>query len=141
MRPILILAGMFFIFAHCANPQAAGTEQVAPMSYELYSWQESNGSWSFSVFPSPSGVNVSAAQVFDRKFLLSGVKELNGKISGLPMGATIFWVDRISSSSGEKVGEGKKLGYPPSQVIQDVRRCAEARKIKIEMLSDRRKQE
>jgi hypothetical protein len=142
MRQILILVVTFFALAYCANSQVpGGTGQIARMSYELYSWQESSGSWSFSLLASPSGVNVSAAQVFDTKFRLSGVKELNRKISGLPVGATIFWADRIPLSSGEKASENKKLGYPPSEMIQDVRRSAEARKIKIEVLSDRRKQD
>jgi hypothetical protein len=44
-------------------------------------------------------------------------------------------------SSGEKANENKKLAYPPSEMIQDIRRCAEARKIKMEVLSGQKKQE
>ena len=111
------------------------------MSYELYSWRESNGSWNFCVLAIPSGVNVSAEQVFNKRFLLSGVKELKRKISGLPVGATIFWLDRISLSTGQKAKESEKLSYPPSETIQGIRRHAEAYKIKVEVLSGQQKQE
>jgi hypothetical protein len=111
------------------------------MSYELYSWQESNGSWNFCVLASPSGVNVSAEQVFNKKFLLSGVKELKRKISELPVGATMFWPDRILLSTGQKAKESEKLSYPPSETIQDIRHYAEARKIKVEVVPAQQKQE
>jgi hypothetical protein len=58
------------------------------MGYELYSWRE-NGGWSFCVVPSPSGVNVSAEEVFNKKFLLSGVKDLKRKIWGQPSSGLI----------------------------------------------------
>jgi hypothetical protein len=86
-------------------------------------------------------VNVSAEQVFNKRFLLSGVKELKRKISGLPVGATIFWPDRISLSTGQKSKESEKLSYPPSETIQGIRRHAEAYKIKVEVLSGQQKQE
>jgi hypothetical protein len=99
------------------------------MGYELYSWQQPNGSWSFSLLPSPSGVNVSAQEVFNMKFHLSGVKELKRKTSGLPAGATIYWLSRISGTD-QKAKEGEKLSYPPSETFQDIRHYAEARKSK-----------
>jgi len=49
---------------------------------------------------SPSGPNISAEQVFNKEFLLSGVKELKQRISGLPVGATILWLDRITGGWG-----------------------------------------
>lgn len=110
------------------------------MNYELYSWQASDGTWNFCVLPSPSGVNLSAAQVFNKKFLLSDVKELKRKISSLRSGATIFWSDRLGSSK-KATNESAKLGYPPLEMVQEIQHWAEARKIKIEMLSSHQKQE
>ena len=117
------------LYASQQHPSSA-----VPTGYELYSWQGPNGSWSFSLLPSPSGVNVSAQQVFDRKFLLSGVKELKRKISALPAGATIYWLNRISGTD-QKPKESEKLSYPSSETVQDIKHYAETRKIKVEMLS------
>lgn len=126
---------------HAASQSSSDTGRVSPMSYELYSWQESNGSWSFCVLVSPSGVNISAEQVFNKESLLSGVKALKQKISELPAGATVFWPDRILSSLGQKAKTSEKLNYPRSETIRDIRRYAEAHKIKVEILSSQGKPE
>ncbi len=108
-----------------------------PMAYELYSWQESNGAWDFCVLPSPSGVNVSAEQVFSKKCQLRSVKELKGKISVLSVGAEIYWMDRLSAGNGQAAKGSKRLRFPPSDTMQDIEHYAEAHKIKIEVLSDK----
>jgi|GraSoiStandDraft_24_1057298.scaffolds.fasta_scaffold37465_2 hypothetical protein len=126
---IVITCAAMNLYASKQRPSSG-----VPMGYELYSWQQPNGSWSFSLLPSPSGVNVSAQEVFNKKFHLSGVKELKRKISGLPAGATIYWLNRISGTD-QKAKQGEKLSYPPSETMQDIRHYAEARKIKVEMLS------
>src|SRR5437667_8861461 len=84
-RQVTLLALSFIgmILAASGQPAPKG-EQAVPMGYELYSWKQSNGRWNFSLLPSPSGVNVTAEEVFDKKFLLSGTKELKRKISDLP---------------------------------------------------------
>jgi hypothetical protein len=102
------------------------------MGYELYSWQESSGRWSFSLLPSPSGPNISAEQVFDKKFFLNGVKELKKKISGLPVGATIFWLDRITDTSQETKAS-ERLSYPTANIIEHVRQYADKRHVEVQM--------
>jgi hypothetical protein len=141
MKQIFLLAVTCVAMVLYAASQSTADAGVSPMSYELYSWQGSNGSWNFCVLASPSGVNISAEQVFNKKFLLSGVKELKRKISELPVGATIIWPDRILLSTGQKAKESEKLSYPPSETLQDIRHYAEARKIKVDVLSAQQKQE
>jgi hypothetical protein len=102
------------------------------MGYELYSWQESSGRWTFSLLASPSGPNISAEQVFNKKFLLNGVKELKQRISGLPVGATIFWLDRITDTSQE-TQTSQRLSYPPANIIEQVRQYAEKRHVEVQM--------
>jgi len=109
-------------------------EPAVPMGYELYSWQESSGRWSFSLLPSPSGVNVPLEEVFNKKFVLAGPTELKRKISSLPAGTTIYWLNRTSGTDQRSEGS-KKLRYPSAQTIQDIRHYAEARGIKVELLS------
>jgi hypothetical protein len=103
------------------------------MGYELYSWQESSGRWSFCLLDSPSGPNISAEQVFNKKFLLNGLKELKQKISGLPARATIFWLDRLTDTSQEAKAS-KRLSYPPADIIKQVRQYADKRHVEVQML-------
>jgi hypothetical protein len=131
-RHIVLLVAMTFITAFCSAQGANDSLRKPPMGYELYSWQESNGKWSFCLLASPSGPNISAEQVFNKKFLLSGVKELNRKISGLPVGATIFWLDRIMGTSQE-AKESERLSYPPANMIDQVRQYAEKYHIEVKM--------
>jgi hypothetical protein len=126
------------LFASGQRPK--DPESVVLVGYELYSWQESNGRWSFCVLPSPSGVNVSAEEVFNKKFRLSGVKDLKRKLSGLPEGATIYWPNRITGTD-QKAKGSQKLSYPPPETIQDIRRYSESRKIKVEILSGEQEQQ
>jgi hypothetical protein len=100
--------------------------------FELYSWQESNRAWDFCVLVSPSGVNISAKQVFDEKFRLRGIKPLKAQISRLPAGATIYWMNRISGAVEETPGT-PKLTLPPPAMIEEIRNYARAHKIDLEM--------
>lgn len=127
MKQVALLTICCMGIALCASGQPNN-------SYELYSWRELNGRWDFCLVASPSGVNVSAEQVFDKKLRLRGVPELKRKLSRLPVGATIFWLDRILGRS-QRAGEDGRVGYPPSVMINDIRHYAETHKIKVEMLS------
>lgn len=119
--------------AFCSAQGPNDSLRQPPMGYELYSWQESSGRWSFSLLASPSGPNVSAEQVFNKKFLLTGVKQLKQSISGLPVGATIFWLDRVMDTS-QKSQPSHRLSYPPANVIEQVRQYADKRHIEVQML-------
>jgi hypothetical protein len=133
IRQIVLLVALTSIaIAFCCAQGPSDSLRKAAMGYELYSWQESSGRWSFSLLASPSGPNISAEQVFNKKFLLSGVKELRQKISGLPVGTTIFWLDRITDTSLE-TKPGKRLSYPPANIIEQVRRHADKRHVEVQM--------
>jgi hypothetical protein len=102
------------------------------MAYELYSWQATNGGWSFYMAPSPSGVNIPAKQIFDKRFRLS-VEQLARKVSRLPEGATVYWLDHVTSRDSRETKAATRLRYPPSDEVQGIKRIAEAHSIKIEM--------
>jgi hypothetical protein len=77
---------------------------------------------------------VTAEQVFNKKFFLSGPQELKRKISGLPAEATIYWLNRTSGADKQRKGS-KKLSYPSPEMVQEIRDYAEAHKVKLELLS------
>lgn len=124
-RQVLLLTICCTGMALCASGQT-------PPAYELYSWQESNGRWSFCVLRSPSGVNISVDQVFDRRCLLSGVTELKRKLSRISARTTIFWLDGIVGED-HKTKKSARLRLPPPEMIQDIRHYAEGHKIIVDM--------
>jgi hypothetical protein len=87
-------------------------------AYELYSWEEPKGNWNFCLLPSPSGVNLRAEDIFNKTVLVRGVIALNRRMSILPVGATIFWLDRILAETARKPKESEKLTYPPASIIE-----------------------
>jgi hypothetical protein len=112
-----------------------GWARTPPQVYELYSWRQSDGIWSFSILPSPSGVNTPADAVFNENFVLHGVDKLKRKISELPAGTKLLWLDRIASSQSSKAPGATTLAYPPTSVIEQVKRYAQKKRVEVEILS------
>lgn len=134
-QTILLFALTCIAIAFCSAQVRNDSLRKPPMGYELYSWQEPTGSWNFCLLPSPSGVYIQAEEVFNKKFLLRGVKGLNREISKLPVGATIYWLDRILPETGPKPKTNESLRYPPANIIKQVKQYAETRHIEIQMMS------
>jgi hypothetical protein len=78
-------------------------------------------------------VNIEAKEVFDKKPALRGVDELNGRVSKLPVGATIYWLDHLAGR-GPQPREVGSLSHPPSNMIERVRRFVEMRHVAVELL-------
>jgi hypothetical protein len=100
------------------------------MAYELYSWPDSSGGWNFCVLYNTSSEKT-VQQVFNKKTELRGVDQLKHRISELPAGASIAWVDRLPSGTGPKAKGSESLKYPPADIMADVRRFAEEHNIKV----------
>jgi len=103
--------------------------------YELYSWQEAGGSWNFCMLPSPSGVNVTTKQVFSPQCRIAGLRNLKKRVSELPEHAKVFWLDHVwnSDERDERYAKGRKLRFPPSNVITDVEHEAEHHGVELQM--------
>lgn len=138
LRQVVLLVTLAYMaIAVCAAQEPAGSLQKPPMGYELYSWQEPNGRWDFSLLASPSGVNIKAAQVFDKQFLLHGIEQLTRRISRLPSGATIYWLDGISGETGGRAKGSRGLAYPSENVMEQVRQYAETTHVKVKVLREK----
>lgn len=135
IRPAVLFAITSLGMTLCVSAQGPKAGQIVPTYYELYSWQES-GTWSFCVLPSPSGVNISAEQVFSKECRINGVESLKRKMFTLPEGSTMLWLARITGASWD-TKDSKRLRYPSSEAVQEIRKCAESRKIKLEIPSGR----
>ena len=118
-----------------AIPSASPKDQTAYAAarlYELYSWPESTGIWNFCLLPSPSGVNIPVKVIFDKKLRLIGVDQLERKVSQLPDGARVIWMNGITSGE-TPTPESRKLSLPPTQTVEQVKRYAKAHGVQVDV--------
>lgn len=57
-----------------------GSAHPSPRLYEFYSWPEPKAIWNFRLLPSPSGVNIPVEIIFNKKFRITGIEQLERKI-------------------------------------------------------------
>jgi len=126
----LVLAATPFSVAQTPDSFA----HPAPRLYELYSWPESDRIWNFCLLPSPSGVNIPVESIFNKKFRVTGLDQLKRKISLLPTGTTILWMNGITSGQ-TPTAESKKLALPPVKTVKQVKSFASAHGVQIEVPS------
>ena len=134
MKLIALLAISLMAASACPSGQRSNDAGQAVLKrYELYSWQKSNGSWTFSVLPSPSGINISASQVFKKTFILRDANELKLEISTLPAGTNILWLDRMAGEGPDAKGT-KRLSFPLPEMTEQIRLFAQSRAIKVDIV-------
>ena len=110
-----------------AQPQS--TQEKAPLTYQLYSWEDANGGWNFSVLHDTNRQKT-VAEVFNPKVTLKGLDQLKGKLSEMPKGSHVVWFDRLTLG-GAKVKGSESLKYPPDQVVAEIKQHAQTRSIDI----------
>jgi hypothetical protein len=96
---------------------------------ELYSWRDSNGVWTFSIMGTTSRQKT-AEDIFNEKEAIHGVDKLKRRISHLPRPSRLVWFDKVVFN-GSPANGTERLGWPPKEIIEDVRRYAAARHIEI----------
>jgi len=95
MKSTLIVLSLILAAISLSVTQAP--DDPSPRLYELYSWPQSNGIWNFCLLPSPSGVNIPVEIIFDKKFRITGTDQLERKMSLLPIGTRIIWMNGITA--------------------------------------------
>lgn len=99
------------------------------MNYEVYSWQESDGKWTFSLVGSPSGVYTSIETVFDKRFIVGDLDDLKRKLSTLPKGSSILWINGPVRGDEDRI---KKLKNPPPKLKEEIRQFSKEHGISLE---------
>jgi len=97
-----------------------------PETYELYSWQDSEGRWNFSLLYNTS-IEKTTKQIFNNKTVIRSL-ELKRKISGLSAESTIILLGRLIRGGPAAKGS-KRPRYPPTDIIDEIRRTSEAHHI------------
>ena len=109
-----------------------GFAHSSPRLYELYSWPQSNGIWNFCLLPSPSGVNIPVETIFNKKLRITGIGQLERKLSLLPTGARIIWLPGLTSGQTPNK-ESSKLALPPTETVEKVKLYATQHGIQMEV--------
>jgi hypothetical protein len=133
MGKILRVVAVICLLASTCLSQGHEKERLVPKGYELYSWQGAERDWEFCVLFNTDSEK-SVKQVFDKRTTLKGVDRLKHRLSELPEGASVFWLNRIPLGTRPKAKGSEGLAYPPQSVIDEIRQYAETRKIKVEVL-------
>lgn len=69
-------------------------------------------------------------EVLGGKTLLHGADQLKKEMSGLPRPSRVVWFDRLTLN-GVRTRGSEQLKYPPKEMIDEVKRYANAHAIKI----------
>jgi hypothetical protein len=125
---------MCMTFSVCMSQVQDSRPYDIRMGYELYSWPGSSGRWNFCIRPNTSS-EATVEQVFNKKTVLRGVAQLKRRISELPSGAKVFWVDRIPSGNGPKAKGSESLRYPPAELREEVQGYAEKHQVEVQVLN------
>jgi hypothetical protein len=130
MARIVWIVSLIFLVSVCSS-QPERTPRIR--GYELYSWQDEQCNWIFSLLPNTSSEKT-VEMVFDPKKSLRGMNQLQRELAKLPEGERIFWFDRIPSGTGPKAKGSERLSYPELLLVEQIKSYSKARGIGVEIL-------
>jgi hypothetical protein len=133
-KSLCYIALIWMVFSVCFSQDSGTSFSKVPMDYELYSWPGTGGDWNFCVRPNTNS-EATVEQVFNKRTVLRSVAQLERRISELPAGAKVYWVDRIPSGKGPRAKGSESLTYPPADIRNQVRKYAEKHHVEVEVLS------
>jgi len=120
------LSAMARLLRAHAFRQFAAADDPSPRpwfkGYELYSWQNPDGSWDFSLLIGTNR-NKTVEEIFDKKVSIHGLDQLKERISQLPEGTHVVWLDCLIVGNAKAKGS-EALKYPSAQMTDDVARFA-----------------
>jgi hypothetical protein len=129
MRKKLCFVALFF----CATTTCFAIQKrlhQETKTYELYSWQDAKGIWTFGLFPGVSNAGLHPDYIMRQSSALTGLEKLKGAVAMLPVGSEILWLDHgVGMWKKEKGWE--RIKFPPAEVIADIRKFCETKRYKL----------
>ncbi len=136
IRRLLLLGAVCLASMSYGVAQPSGSVSATPPTFLLYSWQDSKGVWNFSLFSGFISRELLKREVLNHKIALTGVEKLKLKMLQLQPGSTLIWYDSVLNH-----GQFESLGYPPDDVIQEIRGFARDHRIEVVEPWPRRKEQ
>jgi hypothetical protein len=124
-----LLLAMLFCCVTIGLCMAQNKNTEPRLTNELYSWRDGNGVWTFVIMGTTSRQKT-VDEVFNQKEAIHGVDELKRRISHLARSSRLVWFDKLIFN-GAPVKGTERLGWPPKEIIEDVKRYAAERHIEV----------
>jgi hypothetical protein len=121
MRERALFITVFVFLAVVCSAAQIHPVPVEVKTYELYSWQDAKGTWTFGLFPAVSNAGLHPDYIMRPSNALTGPARLKQVIIKLPGGSEILWLDHAVGMWKEAEG-WKRIKFPPADVISDIRR-------------------
>lgn len=118
----LIFIPILFIFVLLITGCRATSPAFKGM--ELYSWQDQEGDWSFSIMLGTNRLKI-ISEVKDNALRMHDVKK---KFCRMAKGEQILW---ITSAQDPNAGEQQPLPYPPEGIINEIKGFTETCDVKL----------
>jgi len=128
MKTLLVQMVFCVAILACKASLPRAIAQVVP-TFELYSWEQAKGGWSFCLLYTTDRQKT-PEEVFSDKTALQGIQQLENEMSKLPRSSRVVWFDRLALR-GVKTKGSERLRYPPKKIIDEVKRYADTREIKV----------
>jgi hypothetical protein len=94
--------------------------QPGKIKYELYSWREPSGRWTFGLLPAYTSAGTHPNVITHPSNALDGQQKLKRAIAALPRHSEIRWYDH-ALSTWRDAQELHIIKYPPPEIIADIR--------------------
>jgi diacylglycerol kinase (ATP) len=99
-------------------------EQTAFKGLELYSWQDENDGWQYSILEGTNR-NKTLEEVQAISSDLQGVKNVIAKMA---MGESLFWTNRVQDTVS---GQILQLSFPPDEVVDELTEFAREKQVEL----------
>jgi diacylglycerol kinase (ATP) len=106
------------------SSQALRSEQAAFKGLELYSWQNENGGWQYTILEGTNR-NKTLEEVQATPLDLQGVKNAIAKMA---VGESLFWTNRVQGTAS---GQMLQLPFPPDSVVDELTEFAREKQVEI----------
>ena len=104
------------------SSQILRAEQTAFKGFELYSWQNEDGGWRYSILEGTNR-NKTLEEVQATSLDLQGVKNA---ISQMAVGESLFWTNSVYDMGS---GQALHLPFPPSTVVDELTEFAREKQV------------
>ena len=99
-------------------------EQTAFKGLELYSWQDENGTWQYSILEGTNR-NKTLEEVQAIPLDLQGAK---AAIAKMAVGESLFWMNRVQDAAS---GQMSQLLFPPDEVVDELQEFAREKQVEL----------
>ena len=107
-----------------ASSQISRADQTAFKGLELYSWQDENGGWQYSILEGTNR-NKTLEEVQAIPLDLQGVKNAIAKMA---IGESLFWMNRVQDTAS---GQMLQLSFPPDEVVNELTEFAREKQVEL----------